>query len=257
MSSQCQLFHCLPIPAGSKDDVFELQALRMVLIHNQLIRSFNSLIYYSGEVQPNTSKYNSFIAYAGEAINLLHHHHENEEVMYFPFLESKLGKGSMGDNVDGHEAFKGPFHKFEVLVTKLRSGEAQWDLATFRQAIYDFLPVLREHLGEEIDTLRPWQLRGKFTAEDLLGFEAAMEKHIMATASLVKDPQLQFVNGDSAPHGAWFPPIPPPIAFVTRQVLWHIHSDWWQFGSCDKYMRVKPQFAPYEPVMENKEAPAS
>ncbi|KAG9043971.1 hypothetical protein FS837_008947 [Tulasnella sp. UAMH 9824] len=255
--SQVQLFHCLPIPAGSKDDVFELQALRMVLLHNIIIRGFNSLLYYSGEVQPNTPKYNAFLAYAGEVIHFLHHHHGNEEDKYFPFLETKMGKGSMSDNVDGHESFKAPFAAFEDLYNKLRSGETQWDLAAFRKAIYDFIPVLREHLEEEIDTFRPWQLKGKFTAEELLGFEAEMEKHVMAQVSLVKDPQYQFINGDSASHGAWFPPIPPPIAWAARQVLWHVHSDWWQFGCCDKYMKVKPQFAPYEPVMENKEAPAS
>lgn len=109
----------------------------------------------------------------------------------------------MSDNVNGHEAFKAPFAAFENLHSKLRSGEAQWDLAAFRKAIYDFMPVLREHLEEEIDTFRPWQLKGKFTAEELLTFEAEMDKHVMAQLSLAKDPQCMFINGDSAPHGAW------------------------------------------------------
>ncbi|KAG8898656.1 hypothetical protein FRC00_002517 [Tulasnella sp. 408] len=216
---------------------------------NVIVRGINSVLYYSGQVEPGTSSYKSFLGYTNEVLVYLHKHHLFEEERYFPFLESHLGAGTMSGNVDEHEAFKEPLAAFETLLNDLRSEKATWNVETFRKSIYDFSNLLKVHLSEEIDTLRPAVLKAKITREQFDAFQSESKKYFIANTSLVKDPQFLFINGDGV-NGAWFPPLPGPISFVSKALLWHLHSDWWQFGSCDKNMHVKPEFAAYEPVKE-------
>ncbi|KAG8953261.1 hypothetical protein FRC04_002671 [Tulasnella sp. 424] len=249
--SELKLFHCLPIPAGKLDDLYDFQAIRMVIVHNIILRGFNSMAYYSGDVEPQTKRFDSFLGYCNEVIQLLHEHHSMEEGMYFPFLENKLGAGAMTDNVDGHDQFRVPLERLEDLIAKLRAGQTPWDVGYFRAVIYDLVSVLREHLAEEIDTLRAWRLKDHITVAELQGFELGLEAHIKAKSSLAKDLQLLYINGDGV-HAAWFPKIPLPIALLAKYILWPVHSDWWEFGCCDKNMVVKTQFAPYEPRREDE-----
>lgn len=80
-----KLFKCLPIPAGDHKDVYELQPIRMVLLHNRtsvppanatrvlsalavIIRGFNSVLYYSSQVKPGTKGFDSFIRYSAAVV---------------------------------------------------------------------------------------------------------------------------------------------------------------------------------------------
>ncbi|KAG9041917.1 hypothetical protein FS837_011575 [Tulasnella sp. UAMH 9824] len=247
-----KLFHCLPVPTGNLNDVYEMQPVRMAILHNIILRGFNSMIYYSGEVTAGTKKYTSFLNYCNEVINFVHHHHSIEETLFFPWLETKLGEGAMGGNLEGHEKFRAPLASSEELLANLRSGKATWDLGTFRNSLYELVEVLRPHLEEEIETLRPEKLKDHIPVDEFRTKEKEAEKVIMKQTSLITDIPIFFINGDGV-NGAWFPPLPPPIAFLAKYPLWLIHSDWWAFGSCDKHRRVKPQFAAYEPSLENKE----
>ncbi|KAG8927458.1 hypothetical protein FRC01_007470 [Tulasnella sp. 417] len=254
MSSEptVKLFHCLPVPAGDLNDIYEIQPVRMAILHNIILRGFNSMIYYSGEVTAGTKKYTSFLSYCNQMIRLVHRHHSIEETIFFPWLETKLGEGAMGGNIEGHESFRAPLATFGELLEDLRSGKATWDLNTFRKSLYELVELLRPHLEEEIETLRPEKLKDHVPEDEFRAKEKAAERQIMREASLITNTPILYVNGDSV-NGAWFPPIPPPITFLMKYPLWLVHSDWWEFGSCDKHKRVKPQFAAYEPSSENKE----
>ncbi|KAG8927459.1 hypothetical protein FRC01_007471 [Tulasnella sp. 417] len=246
------LFHCLPVPAGDLNDIYEIQPVRMAILHNIILRGLNSMIYYSGEVTAGTKRHMSFLNYCNRVIYMLNRHHSIEETIFFPWLETKLGEGAMGGNVEGHERFQAPLATFSELIENLRSGKATWDLDTFRKSLYELAEVLRPHLEEEIETLRPEKLKDHVPADEFREKERVAEKQIMKEASLITDTPIQFINGDSV-NGAWFPPLPAPITFLMKYPLWSIHSDWWEFGSCDKHMRVKPQFAAYEPSSGNME----
>ncbi|KAG8908133.1 hypothetical protein FRB99_000161 [Tulasnella sp. 403] len=246
MADQLKLFRCLPIPAGNIKDLYELQAMRMAVLHNIVIRSYNSMLYYSGQIKPGTNEYIAFLGYCAVANKFLHAHHDQEEEIYFPFLESKLGAGRMSSNIAGHDAFRAQFTAFETLIADLQSGKAQWDLTTFRNAIYAFAGSLVKHLGEEIGTLNADVLREHISLEELEQVENAVEKRVFEGMSIPRDPPLLFINGDAV-NGPWFPPIPTPILWLLKYVLWHVNSAQWQFGCCDKHMRIKPEFAAYEP----------
>lgn len=183
----------------------------------------------------------------------------------------------MGGNLEDHNQFRVPLATFEELLTNLQSGKTAWDLEAFRKSLYDLAEVLRPHLQEEIETLRPEKLRPYIPADEFIQKEKESDEEILKKVSLTTSVPLLFVNGDGV-NGAWcvdrssfqvldvsrpkakdddrfhrFPPLPPPLAFLVKYPLWLIHSDWWAFGSCDKHMRVKPQFAAYESSLEAKE----
>ncbi|KIO15804.1 hypothetical protein M407DRAFT_235574 [Tulasnella calospora MUT 4182] len=174
-----------------------------------------------------------------------------EEGMYFPFLENKLGAGAMSENIEGHEHFKEQLEHLDSLVAKLRADQSTWNITEFRKAVFDLLSVLRDHLAEEIDTLRASKLKDHFTIAELQAFESGLEAQIKSKSSLTKSLQFLYVNGDAV-HAPWFPEVPGVVVFLTKYVLWSVHSDWWEFGSCDRNMVVKPQFAAYEPKREDE-----
>ncbi|KAG8907997.1 hypothetical protein FRB99_001163 [Tulasnella sp. 403] len=242
--SQVKLFKCIPIPSGSIHDAWEHQSIHMAVAHNMIIRSYNSMLYYSGAVEPGTKRFSAFLAYCELAVyslataqnGMLHNHHQMEEQLYFPFLESKLGQGAMSHNVTEHEHFHDGLIQFENLVASLKSGKAQWNVNEFRAAIYAFATPLIEHLAEEIDTIRPERLRGKITQEEFAEHDKVFDEHIKKILKPTIHPPFTFVNGD-ATNAPW-------------HLLYHVNSDMWQFGCCDKYMKVKPEFAAYEPTLE-------
>ncbi|KAG9043965.1 hypothetical protein FS837_008941 [Tulasnella sp. UAMH 9824] len=227
--SELTLFYCLAIPEGYHTDIFELQAIRMVLLHNIIIRGFNSVLYYSTQVQPDTAELKSFLEYTEQVIEFMHNHHEAEEEIMFPALESKYGPGSMAHNIEGHEDFKAPFAIFENLVGEFKSGTKAWDAEAFQQAV--------EHFKEA----------------ELQNIEEATKKWTLARSSPDRSPQFFFANGDAG-HAPWFPMMPPQLLTKIKGDLWAIHADWWSFGSTDKDMVIKPEFSKYEPTVERDNA---
>lgn len=125
-----------------------------------------------------------------------------EEDTYFPLLESKLGAGTMSDNIEGHHSFKVPLDHLEDLVVKLRAHQIPWDTTDFRKAVLDLLTPLRKHLAEEIDTLRAWKLKDHISVAELEAFESGLEAQIKAKSSLTKDLQPLYINGDAV-NAAW------------------------------------------------------
>jgi len=243
------LYHCLPVPRGDWTDNFQFHSIQMVLLHNIFIRSFNSMIYYSGEVQPGTKRFTHFLTYCDTMIRYLHHHHRLEETYWFPFLQEKIGKEAMDNNLHDHTEVMAKFSVFEDVVKSVRADQSTFDLTIFRDAIHGFMPRLIEHLRSEPDTFRPATLRKYITQEELDAHDKVSFKAIIASFSLVDDTPLFFINGDGK-HSPWYPPLPTLIKVLVKHILYHFHSGVWAFGSTNKNLHIKPQFAFYEPDLE-------
>ncbi|KAG9007408.1 hypothetical protein FRB94_001287 [Tulasnella sp. JGI-2019a] len=247
-----ELFKCISVPRGSHKDLYVLQSLRMVMIHNVFIRGYNSILYYSAHVDPNNIKrVRSFIRYCELVNTILHHHHGIEEGSYFPWLEERLGAGSMSENVGGHHSFEPAFKVFEELVTSIRDKGAPFVPDEFRTIIYAFMAPLVEHLKAEIETLRPEKVK-HIPEKDMRKMEADTEKLAKKAGSLMTSLQFVTVNGDFK-YGRWFPPVPAPIRWICMNITYPFNSDLWAFGSCTK-KRIKPEFAAYEPELEPERA---
>ncbi|KAG8865407.1 hypothetical protein FRB96_000297 [Tulasnella sp. 330] len=246
---ELRLYKCLPIPRGSINDVWELQAIRMVIIHNVLIRAYNSMLHYSTQVSPDDAKrVSSFIRYCDVMNATLHEHHHVEESSYFPWLEERLGAGSMVANVEGHHAFETPFKAFEELVASIRDEKAPFVPDEFRSAVYGFLPPLLDHLMAEVETIRVDKVK-HIPEVEMRKMESDTEKMIRKHSNVTTSVQACAVNGDEK-YGLWFPPAPAPVLWVCMNITYRFNSDIWAFGACTKNRKIKPEFAAYEPELE-------
>lgn len=73
----------------------------MALIHNCIIRGFNTLYVQALEVQPH--EYKDFISYAHACCLAIEAHHMGEETIAFPAIEEATGvKGIMDENIAQH-----------------------------------------------------------------------------------------------------------------------------------------------------------
>ncbi|KAG8895714.1 hypothetical protein FRC01_012230, partial [Tulasnella sp. 417] len=103
----------------------------------------------------------------------------------------------MSGNVAAHEAFSKPFNAMEELVKQLISDPGLWDAKVFRESIHSFMPILTEHLAEELTTLDAEELRKYITPKDFEEYEEKFMEDIKKTVSFVKPLQVLYVNGDS------------------------------------------------------------
>ncbi|KAG8936332.1 hypothetical protein FRC02_002925 [Tulasnella sp. 418] len=241
-----QLYQCLVVPSGDYRDPFDVQAMRMAVVHNTIIRAINAMITYAPEV--TASQLRAFFKFCGLFELIVHTHHHHEEENYFPALEEKLGEGAMSGNVQGHRAFDSYFEAWCELRKGFEEGKRPWSPPEFVAAVRAFADPLRDHLQEEIDTLNADVLRSKFTRDELQELDETAEKKILSKLDPVWHPGFIFVNGDAV-TGGWFPTMPKVVRFVCRHILYWLHSDVWQFGSSDRYMRVKERFRAAEPPL--------
>lgn len=73
----------------------------MALVHNCILRGFNSI--YNQALEVDTSEYKNFISYAHALYLGLEAHHTGEEIYEFPAIEAATGiKGLMDVNIAQH-----------------------------------------------------------------------------------------------------------------------------------------------------------
>lgn len=84
----------------------------------------------------------------------VHEHHDNEEAVFFPRLETLVGvPGLMTANVEQHEAFHGGLAALIAYIEAVQAGGDSYDGARLRGIVDSFMPMLTEHLHDEIETL--------------------------------------------------------------------------------------------------------
>lgn len=133
---------------------------------------------------------------------LVHHHHEGEEKYYFPFFQQKLGGDAMTHNVAQHHTFQNALIAFEDLISVMREGKKPFSADEVCDGVNAFMPVLYEHLGDEIGTLNSENMRRHMSKEDLVAFEKTLAADLSQGVSMVRDPPMIIVNGDGK-DGAW------------------------------------------------------
>lgn len=115
-------------------------------------------------------------------------HHDNEEELFFPRLEELVGvPGLMTSNVEQHVAFHDGLETLQAYLGAVEAGEDKFDGKRLRGIIDSFMPVLTEHLHDEIKTLVALD---KY--EDKCDWEGWMHKIALEiVAKMQADPQAQ------------------------------------------------------------------
>lgn len=84
----------------------------------------------------------------------VHEHHDNEEELFFPQIEKVVGvPGLMTANVEQHAAFHGGLETLLTYLDAVKAGEDKYEGKRLRSIIDSFMPVLAEHLYDEIKSL--------------------------------------------------------------------------------------------------------
>jgi len=123
-------------------DTFGVQ---MCLIHNVFIRCLNCIYYYAPRVKKGDE-----IAFAGYCLLLteaLHTHHQEEEGLLFPFLQTKF---DMNRNLEQHASFNTKITPFEEYIRGVMDKKEAFDGEKVRNLVESFGDDLVEHLHEEV-----------------------------------------------------------------------------------------------------------
>ena len=129
-------------------------ATQMALAHNGIIRGLNS-IYLQAAALPSddTTAVRDFLTYCQCWCESMHHHHDVEEETFFPAIERVSDQpGLMQQNVDQHAAFTPGFVAFNDYVESCAPQD--YDGQEIKRLIEAFAEPLRQHLGDEINSLR-------------------------------------------------------------------------------------------------------
>lgn len=131
-------------------------AEEMIIIHNILLRGINAVYLQCENVAKRGTPrdVDDFVNYAIQWYRTVERHHQEEETHVFPEIEKIVGApGIMTPNVEQHEAFHPGLEEYKMYLGRVQGGEETFDGLKLRKIIDSFMPILRQHLHDEINTL--------------------------------------------------------------------------------------------------------
>ncbi|KAH6989725.1 hypothetical protein BKA56DRAFT_629471 [Ilyonectria sp. MPI-CAGE-AT-0026] len=227
-------------------------AAEMTLVHNALIRGINAVYLQCNNVasQGTIQDKQDFANFAYAWGEMVHEHHDLEETDIFPAInELTEAPDLMNANVGEHKQFDEGLKTYFDFLDKLKKEEEALDGMKLRSIIDGFMPALRTHLENEIDTLLALE---KYEKKVDWGdwFQKKMSE---MTSKAMKDaryrneifPLAIIFHDKTFEGGVWknFPPVPRLFLLVLQWLCMNTHKDWWRFAGCD--FQSKPQQLPF------------
>jgi len=135
--------------------------VEMANVHNILLRGLNA-IYLQCPYVKEAADVADFLLYVKAWADTVHHHHEGEERIFFPYADdlarsAGLCEGEdrslMQSNVDQHRAFEAGLLEMTNHVERVRQGKDVYNWEELKVLIDGFADVLTTHLHEEIESL--------------------------------------------------------------------------------------------------------
>lgn len=124
-------------------------AYTMAQIHNTILRGVNSIYNQAPGIKAGTSDAADFLFYNQCVYDFLHHHHMNEEQIFFPLLRELTGDHAFCDvETSEHEAFDKGAEKWKEYIFNVKPED--YDGVKLKNLIDDFGPALHQHLVAEI-----------------------------------------------------------------------------------------------------------
>lgn len=214
--------------------VSRFYATQMSLIHNGILRAFNSA--YNQAPYVSLADTPSFLTYLQIIYEQLHKHHSVEEETMFPLIEQLAGKpGIMDGNIEQHHAFESGLlvYKAYVFDTKPEDFSPQ----ELRRILDSFCYILSEHLHEEIPTLLDLHI---YDSDALMKIWKTTEKAALSQLDNYRHGPLMFgcqdlsfrLDGKVAPA---FPNVPFFVPYLVRFLYERTHRDVWKFNPCSSF----------------------
>ncbi|KAF2465510.1 uncharacterized protein BDR25DRAFT_239492 [Lindgomyces ingoldianus] len=223
-----------PMVETGKNDTWTKGASHMALLHNAVLRGYNTIYLQAPHVKPED--YPDFVGYCLAWFKFVKSHHDDEEENLFPKVVEVLGKDDKeiwGQTHDEHEALLPPLAKFNTYLTSL-SSPADLNPSTIMSILKEIEEPLNTHFHSEISVIAALASSGDAPAAAPIF--AAWGKNTVTKAGYADCVPFLFLNFDRTyEDGYWkeWPPMPKVIRFLMVRVSAWWHQGWWRFASCD------------------------
>lgn len=224
-----------------KTDIFTTGATHMALLHNAILRGYNSVYQQAPHVKP-ADKYD-FIGYALTWHKFVATHHDDEEATLFPKVEEVLGgdKDIWAGTHKEHEAFLGGLAEFEKYLRSVEANAAEFSGDALVKIMDKFQEPFETHFHSEIATIANLAAHPNAPkpgspeeATASATFKSWGKSTVTKAGTLDVVPFFLLNLDGTTEDGMWanWPPIPAPIKWGLVNIAGAYHSRWWKFSSC-------------------------
>ncbi|EGX95467.1 Protein kinase-like domain [Cordyceps militaris CM01] len=222
-----------------KTDLFTAGATHMALVHNALIRGFNSIYQQAPYIDEQLS--HDFVRYSLTWASFVTSHHHDEEDNLFGKVSDLLDDATIWTATHKeHESFIDGVVQFQTYLTSL-STATELSADELLRIMDSFRAPLDNHLHSEVRTIAALAAHPNTPAEGSEEAAAAAlvfktwGKNTVTKAGMLDVVPFFFLNLDRTfENGLWaqWPPMPGPIRWILTNVVGTYHGSWWRFASC-------------------------
>ncbi|ORY57758.1 uncharacterized protein BCR38DRAFT_461052 [Pseudomassariella vexata] len=222
-----------------RTDIFTTGATHMALLHNSILRGYNSIYQQAPHVQPDDKHH--FIGYCLTWFKFVKTHHDDEEETLFTKVAAVLDDASVWQETHKeHEAFLSGLVDFQTYLTSLKS-PVDFSGTELQRIMSTFQEPFDAHFHSEISTIAnlanhpnapkpgsPEEVAAAAT------FKSWGKSTVTKAGTLDVVPFFLLNLDGTTEDGMWanWPPIPAPIKWGLVNIAGSYNWGWWKFSSC-------------------------
>ncbi|KAF6807545.1 hemerythrinHHE cation binding domain-containing protein [Colletotrichum musicola] len=232
----------IPTPqyVTNKTDLFTTGATHMCLLHNSILRGYNSIYHQAAHVQEADKA--DFIGYSQTWFKFVKSHHDDEEETLFTKVEDLLNdKKVFAETHEEHESFLGGLAEFSKYLSSL-SSPSDFSGAKLLEIMKGFQEPFENHFHSEIQTIARLAEHPNAPKEGTpeaanasLTFKTWGKSTVTKAGTADVVPFFLLNLDRTVEDGLWanWPPMPAPIKWGLINIAGAWHWGWWKFASCD------------------------
>ncbi|KKA30582.1 hypothetical protein TD95_001096 [Thielaviopsis punctulata] len=247
-----------PTYETKRTDIFTTGASHMALVHNVILRGFNS-VYLQAKRVPAADK-PAFIGYAQTWHKFVVSHHNDEEENLFPKIAEMLRDDKIwAETLEEHETFMDGMRDFGAYLAGLSADPAAFSGVKLVSIMDTFKAPFEQHFHSEIQTIAGLHSHANAPIEGSAEQVAASAlfktwgKATVSKAGVADAVPFFLMNLDStAEEGLWanWPPMPAPIKWGLVNLAGSYYGSYWKFSSCDSNQMPRELYAINMPEQE-------
>ncbi|KAI1074320.1 hypothetical protein F5B20DRAFT_563766 [Whalleya microplaca] len=224
----------------NKTDIFTTGATHMALLHNAILRGYNSIYQQAPHVKP--AEKSDFIGYSLTWFKFVKSHHDDEEETLFTKVEEVLDDKTIWEGTHKeHESFLGGLVEFEKYLSSLALTPGDFSGTELLRIMSGFQDAFDQHFHSEIATIAALSShpnapeRGSEREAEVTATFRSWGKSTVTKAGTLDVVPFFLLNLDgTVEDGLWanWPPIPAPIKWGLVNIAGSYHFRWWKFSSC-------------------------
>ncbi|KAK4231122.1 hypothetical protein QBC38DRAFT_466883 [Podospora fimiseda] len=222
-----------------KTDIFTAGATHMALLHNSIIRGYNSIWHQAVGLREQDKA--DFIGYSLAWYKFVKSHHDDEEDNLFTKISDLLKDNTTFEETHKeHESFLAGLAEFEKYLSNLKN-PSDFSGDELRLIMSSFQEPFEHHFHSEISTIAKFSEHPNTPKEGTPENAAAAAtfkawgKATVTKAGMTDVVPFFLLNLDrTVEDGMWanWPPMPAPIKWGLINLAGSWHSGWWRFASC-------------------------